>query len=81
MWGERLFRYASYGANVAILARRKSSLEPVAAKMRELGAQSVVIIDEDLSTEAGSRYSNRVLQSFGPWSSLSELLRGATDLP
>jgi NAD(P)-dependent dehydrogenase (short-subunit alcohol dehydrogenase family) len=48
------------------MARRKSDLERVADRARELGALSVVVIDGDAGTEEGCRSAvSRTLEAFG----------------
>ncbi len=63
---EMAYEYAKLGAHVALLARRESVLEEVAAKCREIGAASTVIIAEDVSTaEASERAARKAIVAFG----------------
>jgi corticosteroid 11-beta-dehydrogenase isozyme 1 len=54
--GEQMaYHYSKMGAHVAVLSRRKEVLEKVAAKCRELGAASAVVVAEDVSTPENSK--------------------------
>lgn len=56
--GEQMaYKYAKWGANIAILARTRKQLERVAKKVIELGASSVHVIDVDVKNEEGSRFA------------------------
>ena len=61
---EMAYQYASLGAHVAVVARRRERLETVCEKVRAQGAASCLVVDADLASATGATDAmRRTLQS------------------
>lgn len=57
--------YAEYGADVALLARRKEKLEQVADKIRQMGRKSLVVVCDVSDPESIQSATENVLEHYG----------------
>lgn len=74
--GEELaYQYASKGASLALVARRKQALKSVAAAARERGAPDVLVLDADVSDAGQSRRA--VEETIAHYGKLNHLVANA----